>query len=141
MKAVSAYRCEHCGKVYLRAHSCKEHEEKRYNRNPQLRAFCYSCKFYEVSFSEYERENVAYQVYVDEENQPVFDTKSFRPNKCMHPLNHCKLYNNINISENLSRGLTAEGYKPMPNRKSGGCIFYKAIAEHPWAEIKTDENV
>lgn len=35
MEQVTAYRCKHCGKVYLRDFACKRHEETRCPQNPE----------------------------------------------------------------------------------------------------------
>ena len=44
MKEVQAYRCEHCGKVYLMKTACLEHEAHRCPRNPETRLMCYDFK-------------------------------------------------------------------------------------------------
>jgi len=44
MKEVKAYRCEYCGKVYLRKGNCKKHEHFCYH-NPKNARPCYDCKY------------------------------------------------------------------------------------------------
>ncbi len=114
MKQVQAYRCEHCGKTYLRPHACREHEENRCSRNPEIRPYCYSCEHYKESFPDTEKERITYSLGIDYYGDEEYDIKLFSPNQCLHPDNPCKLYNNINLSEEMRQGLSEAGYRPMP---------------------------
>lgn len=129
MKQVTAYRCEHCGKLYLRKGSCKEHEKKRCCKNPLNMPYCYSCKHYKEEFVEHE--DVVY--YIDSYFGQDEYSKRFNPNICKH--RGCKLYNNINLSADMIVGLEEVDYEPMPTLKTGGCQSYEPVEEHPYAKI------
>lgn len=132
MEQVTAYRCQHCGKVYLRDFACKRHEETRCPQNPEIRPLCYSCRHYAASYDEEER--VMYVDGVDLWNgEEHFASKLFAPNKCTCSGNERKLYNNLKLSDEMRAGLAEADYEPMPNFRNGGCNFYQAIPEHPYA--------
>lgn len=40
------YRCEHCGKIYLRKHHCENHEEMC-KKNPENFRACFGCNYLE----------------------------------------------------------------------------------------------
>lgn len=130
MKEVPAYLCEHCGKVYLKRHACKKHEEDICPKNPEIRPLCYSCEHYHEELMK--REIIAYylETYFGED---VYE-KEFNLNTCNHPDNWQKLYNNVKLSDEMREGLSTAGFVPMPTRKTGGCKFYKVIPDHPYAE-------
>lgn len=134
MKQVTAYRCEHCRKIYLREYACREHEQNRCTQNPEIRPLCYSCKHYEPSWEDDEREEIEYEVWCDPYCGEHYSTKLFNPNKCTHESNECKLYNNMKLSDAMQTALAEENYQPMPNRRNGGCKFYSAIPNHPYSE-------
>lgn len=140
MKEVKAFICEHCHKVYLRAHACKEHEQNRCTENPEIRPLCYSCEHYVPSTLEDERDEIEYEVYVDWYGDEHYQTKSFTPNKCSHPSKDCKLYNNMKLSDKMTEALSENGYQPMPTRRTGGCELYKPLPDHPDADkqLKSD---
>lgn len=46
MIRVNAYRCSHCGKLFLTEIRCIKHEKKYCNKSPCNIAACYSCKWY-----------------------------------------------------------------------------------------------
>lgn len=49
MKEVKAYRCEFCGKLFLRKNNCEEHEKNDCTKIPKNRALCYECKHYQMN--------------------------------------------------------------------------------------------
>jgi len=53
MKTITAYKCQHCGKIYEKNQSCKSHESKCYF-NPKTFS-CASCAF--KIFGEYKMPN------------------------------------------------------------------------------------
>ncbi len=134
MKEVIAYRCQYCGKVYLKDYACKKHEDKICPRNPDIRPLCYSCEFYHQELDK--KEIIAY--YVETYMGQDVLTKHFDLNLCKHPDNQFKLYNNIKLSDEMREGLSDAGFVPMPNHLSGGCDFYKPIPNHPYADKNND---
>ncbi len=140
MKEVKAFICEHCHKVYLRAHACKEHEQSRCTQNPEIRPLCYSCEHYEPSLEDDEREEIEYEVWCDPYCGKYYSTKLFNPNKCTHESNECKLYNNMKLSDEMTEALSENGYQPMPTLRTGGCELYKPLPDHPYADkqLKSD---
>ena len=133
MKEVKGYRCEFCGKTYLRPHACKDHEENRCRRNPQNIPFCYSCQHY--SPAEWrEKETVYYWLEYQCGGEDQFE-KTIDINRCSHPERECKLFNNIRISDELYEGLREAGYEEMPTNKTGGCPHYKPHEWHPHFKI------
>lgn len=133
MKHVQAFRCDYCGKVYLKESSCKQHEQERCCQRPDIRPYCYSCKHYHQEFDK--KENVIYYTgvynpFTDDEDESV---KTFDVNRCTHPDNERKLYNNIKLSAEMQTALDECDFYPMPTPKSGGCKYYEPIPEHPWA--------
>ena len=64
MKEVKAYRCEFCGKLFLRKHNCEEHEKNDCHKIPKNRALCYECKHYQIA-SENEVEDTKSQSRAD----------------------------------------------------------------------------
>lgn len=141
MKEVTAYRCSHCGKVYLKEYSCRKHEEKTCPLNPDIRPLCYSCEHYEPSFEDSEKEYIRYVYYTGSYvNTEYSDVKLFSPNRCNHSNCKRKLYNNIKLSDEMRKGLAESGYYPMPTPLSGGCRVYKAIPNHPYAQNINSDN-
>ena len=131
MKQINAYRCDFCGKVYLTPHGCKRHEERGCCQRPELRPLCYSCQHYHQEMTE--KENIAYYprgIRTPWDNMVI---KKFDINRCEHPDNECKLYNNFKLSAEMQEGLADGGFGPMPCQQSGGCKFYDPISGHPYA--------
>ncbi len=137
MKQVTAFLCEHCHKVYLRAHACKKHEQFRCTQNPEIRPLCYSCEYYAQSGFEDKADDIEFEFWTDYYGDQHSSSKEFSPNKCSHPSNGGKLYNNMKLSAKMTEALSNYGYKPMPTLRTGGCQFYKAIPNHHYA-IKTE---
>lgn len=132
MKQVIGYRCEHCGKIYLRWHACKEHEENLCPRNPLKMPFCYSCQHYDPAGIK-DRETVYYKFDTWDDCEQY--EKTIDINRCNHPEKKCKLFNNIKISGELYEGLREADYEEMPTNSTGGCKFYKPYETHPHLEI------
>lgn len=122
MKKVTAYRCEHCGKIYLQEKKCKEHEENTCARNPQKKPLCYDCDHYEGNLFWDEMEEVDSIIGHNYKGQEIHFKKKFSPNKC--DKKKCKLYNNVRLSEEMQKALSEKGFKPMPTPQSGGCEHY-----------------
>lgn len=133
MKEVTAYRCEHCGKLYLREFACKTHEQERCMQNPQIQPLCYSCEHYEPSWLDEEKEEIEYCYSCSYDGDEYYTTKLFSPNKCSHPDNNHKLYNNVKLSEEMIAGLEDKDYYPMPTLRTGGCNHYSPIEGHPYS--------
>lgn len=115
MKQVQAYRCEHCGKVYLMKSACIRHECHRCPRNPEKRPLCYDCKNYQPSAGLGDKEQIIYEIDCSWGN--VVYSKEFDPNKCN--ITKQKLYNNIKLSYEMRDALHEAGYNPMPLPKDG----------------------
>lgn len=131
MKQVIGYRCEFCGKTYLRPHACKDHEENRCIRNPKNIPFCYSCQHY--SPAEWrEKETVYFKMQLWEDWKEC--EKTIDINRCTHPERNCKLFNNIRISYDLYEGLRDAGYEEMPTQNER-CPHYKPHEWHPHFKI------
>lgn len=128
MKEVQAYRCEHCGKVYLMKTACLEHEAHRCPRNPENRPLCYDCKHYQPSMEADNKERIC--PWGDGEYSKKFD-----PNKCERT-DH-KLFNNIKLSDEMQEALHEAGYKPMPLPKDGCKGFEPTDGEN----FKTDKFI
>ncbi len=133
MKEVQAYRCEHCGKVYLMKTACLEHEAHRCPRNPENRPLCYDCKHYQPSIEADDRERIKY--YMDAPWGDLEYSKKFDPNKCKRT--DCKLFNNIKLSDEMTDALNEAGYKPMPLPKDGCKDFEQTDGEN----YKTDKFI
>lgn len=139
MKEVTAYRCDHCGKIYLRKHQCRNHEPLC-TLNPLTRPLCYSCQHYQEA-----REDERVRVYFDSgyPDNPLAEAESFVTyslNKCeaRKQYTDCFLFNKRKQSKKILRALEDEGFIPMPSISSGGCKEYKPIEEHPYAYHKQE---
>lgn len=119
MKRVQAYRCEHCGKVYLMKSACLEHEAHRCPHNPENRPLCYDCKHYHPSMEADNKERITYEI--DCPWGDVEYSKKFDPNKCERT--DRKLFNNIKLSDEMQEALHEAGYNPMPLPKDGCHMF------------------
>ena len=133
MKEVTAYRCKHCGKLYLKKKVCKEHDENRCTQNPQIRPLCYSCQHYNPSYLEEDKEEIVFYLLSPFGEQR--DTKMFDPHRCDHPEINSKLFNNVKLSEAIYNALVEDyDYRPMPVVSKGGCGHYKPVPGHPYAK-------
>lgn len=121
MKEIKGYRCEYCGKVYLRKKACHIHETTRCNKNNFIRPYCYSCKHYHKAQSD-DVENIIW--YSGDSELGRLNYKKFTVNRCKHPENERKLFNDVNLSSEMKEGLHKADFKEMPTKQSGGCKFY-----------------
>lgn len=116
-----AYRCEYCGKIYLRKSACLLHEIHLCLRNPENRPLCYDCKHYNPCFFDNEKEAIT--CYGDTPWGGEFKYKiHFSPNKC--ELQNFKLFNNIKLSDEKTTALYEAGYEAMPLPKDG-CEYFE----------------
>lgn len=133
MKEVTAYRCDHCGKVYIQKHQCRNHEPLC-TLNPQTRPLCYSCQNYTpAAFDE------KCHIYYDDGklgdpfSEEPYVTYSLNKCEARKEFTDCFLFNKRKQSKNILLALKEEGFIPMPSVKSGGCKDYKPIEGHPYA--------
>ncbi len=126
MKQVTAYRCQHCGKLFMRDYNCRKHEPQC-TKNPLVRPLCYDCKFYQNAD---DREEV--KIWVDSYFGEQCYTKQFYPNKCTHPDKDCKLFANIHVSEDTYIALTEEDWEAMPTPKEK-CPYFE---QHKYGKIR-----
>lgn len=119
MKEVQAYRCEHCGKVYLMKSACLEHEAHRCPRNPENRPLCYDCKNYQPSMEADNKERISY--FIDAPWGDVEYCKKFDPNRCA--ITKQKLYNSMKLSDEMEDALYEADYRAMPLPKDGCRLF------------------
>ena len=124
MKEIMGYRCEYCGKVYLKKAACHIHETTRCNRNPFIRPYCYSCQHYHKAQWD-DVENIVWRSDDSEWHRENY--KKFTVNRCKHPENERKLFNKVNLSSEMKEGLHKADFKEMPTKQSGGCKFYQEI--------------
>ena len=130
MITIKGYKCEYCGKIYLKMTACHIHETTRCNRNPFIRPYCYSCQhYYEAQCNDVE--GIVWRS--DDSKWYRENYKNFTVNKCKHPDNERKLFNDVNLSSAMKDGLHRADFKEMPTKKNGGCKFYLAIKGHPFA--------
>lgn len=122
MEKIEAYRCQHCGKLYLTSKGCQEHEDHLCTKHPERRPYCYNCQHYSPSYSSDNREEVMYYTIIGYNEQGLPNFKKIDLNKCRKY--RCKLYNNIRLSNELQEALSDHGYKPMPTPQTGGCKHF-----------------
>jgi hypothetical protein len=121
MKTVQAYRCEHCGKLYLREKYCIFHENNKCRKNPELFPLCYTCEHFEAT-SETEEVKVVRQSSIDYDAEYTEEYNFFK-HKCN--VRGCKLFNGIRLSNEVRRVFVGANYKQMPIPRDGGCKDYK----------------
>lgn len=122
MKKVKAYRCEHCGQLFMTEWRCKRHEVEYCKKNPQIRALCYGCKHYEPHYHEVETVN-GYEDYLTYFGEEVPWTYEVNPSRCKAC--GCKLYNKRNMRQSRVEVLEDEGYVAMKTLRDGGCEHYE----------------
>ena len=135
MKQVTAYRCEHCGKVYLTQYHCRKHEPLC-TQNPQTRPLCYSCQNYNMAGPD---EWMFVEIPDGGYNNPFEDTTRLK-----FDLNTCEarksdpdgnfLFNKRKQTPETLTALKRDGFIPMPSKSSGGCKNYKPIEGHPYVD-------
>lgn len=127
MKKVQAFRCEHCGKMYLTERNCQRHEDGLCLKNPNIRPLCYSCQhYYCADESEKEIVEVYYDGYFGQEVYEI----SMSQNRCKHPGRDCKLFNNMRLRDDTVEAIEESGFEEMPRPKDGGCEYYKPWPNH-----------
>lgn len=104
MKQVTAYRCQHCGKLFMRDYNCRKHEEQC-TKNPLLRPLCYDCKLFDNQYDKNEEVEIC---HFDQMGNEYWDKKEFTPHRCTHSEKGCKLFANIHMSEDTYTSLTDE---------------------------------
>lgn len=120
MKQVTAYRCDHCGKLFMRDYNCRKHEPEC-TKNPLVRPLCYDCKFYQSNDDSEEEVKIWVDSYFGEQCY----TKQFHPHKCTHSDKGCKLFANIHMNEDTYIALTDDGWEAMPTPQDGGCEYFE----------------
>ena len=128
MKQVTAYRCQHCGKLFMRDYNCRKHEPQC-TKNPLVRPLCYDCEFYEPAGYK-DLEDV--KIWYDDGFGGDYTIKSFAPNKCSQPEKGCKLFANIHMGEDTYISLTDEGWEAMPTPKEK-CPYFE---QHKYGKIR-----
>jgi hypothetical protein len=122
MKEVKAYRCEHCGQLFMTEWRCKRHEDTYCKRNPQIRALCYICKHYEAAD---ETEQLDFDEYSPNYDMDMPMSIIATPNKC-NALG-CKLYNKKHLCERNEGVFQDYDYRAMKTLRDGGCEHYEEI--------------
>ena len=120
MKEVKAYRCEFCGKVFLRKKTCEEHEKNGCSKIPKNRALCYKCKYYHIA-----NKNEVKDVELVRDDGIKFAKRM--------ELNRCKIYNflifnSLHMPDYVCDGLIGAGWQYMPTVENG-CGCYKRFKE------------
>ena len=115
MKEVKAYRCEYCGKMFLRKNTCEKHEKHYCNKIPINRALCYECKYYHIA-----NKNEVKDVELVGDYGIKFAKRM--------ELNRCKIYNflifnSLHMPDYICDTLIDEGWQDMPTVENGcGCF-------------------
>lgn len=136
MKKVKAYRCDFCGKVYLKRGACDTHEEHLCPRNPKNRPMCYDCKYYQPSMEDGEQETISCRVESTWTSHDIVIAKKFDPNRCGKK--GCKLFNNIKLSDEMQDALCESDYNPMPLSKEN-CEDFES--KEDGENFKTDKLI
>ena len=125
MKKVEAYRCEHCGKLYLRPHACQHHEHNLCLANPTLQPLCYNCIHYQQWIDGMSEElSDRIEIWHDDGWHEWSEIKIFSPNRCAKRPD-IKLYNNIRLKEDTVIALDdTNEYTAMP-KPADGCEYYE----------------
>lgn len=116
MKVVKAYRCEFCGKLFLRKNNCEEHEKNDCSKIPKNRALCYECKHYQIAC-----ENEVEDIELDDEECFLF-AKRMQTNKCR--INNDLMFNPLHMRDYVCDALIGAGWQYMPTVENG-CKNYK----------------
>jgi hypothetical protein len=126
MKEVKAYRCEHCGQLFMTEWRCKAHEANTCKKNPVIRALCYDCKHFDSRYEEQEViEGEDYSPDFSEEFPWTFEAN---PHRCS--ARNCKLYNGKHIRYSRAAALQNNGYEAMKTLRDGGCEHYEPKTEN-----------
>lgn len=120
MIKVDAYRCSHCGKLFLTERHCIKHEEKYCSKSPCNIAACYSCKWYK----ETGQTTTITRIEVDPLTWYAHEfEKEIRINLCLKHHN-AKMFNSFHASEELIKDAENSGFHIMPTMEEG-CLDYK----------------
>ena len=120
MKEVKAYRCEFCGKVFLRKNTCEEHEKHYCNKIPLNRALCYDCKYYHAAY-----ENEVKDVELVRDDGIKF-TKRMQLNRCK--IYNFLIFNSLHMPDYICDALIGAGWQYMPTVENG-CGCYKRFKD------------
>lgn len=118
MKEVKAYRCEFCGKLFLRKHICDKHEKNDCTKIPKNRALCYECIHYNVGFIGFEKEEDIELVRDD----GIKFIKRMKRNRC--EINDDLMFNPLHMRDYVCDALIGAGWQYMPTVENG-CKNYK----------------
>jgi hypothetical protein len=122
MKEVKAYKCDYCGKLYMRYKPALNHEQNTCVNNPEIRPLCYSCKHYEQTN---DTEEIVFSTGATYSSDYTEYTKTFVPNTCKILCK--KLYFNSHLPQNIKDSLDENGYIPLKTIRTGGCEHYEEI--------------
>lgn len=120
MKEVKAYRCEFCGKVFLRKNTCEEHEKNGCSKIPKNRALCYKCKYYRIA-----NKNEVKDVELVLDDGIKF-TKMMQLNRCR--INKFLIFNSLHMPDYICDALIGAGWQYMPTVENG-CGCYKRFKD------------
>lgn len=112
MKEVKAYRCEYCGKMFIRKNSCEKHEKNDCSRNPINRALCYDCKYYHAGYRIDEEKDV--ELVRDD---GIKFTKRMQQNRCK--INNDLMFNPLHMPDYICDALIDAGWQYMPTVENG----------------------
>ena len=120
MIRVDAYRCSHCGKLFLTERRCVKHEEKYCNKSPRNIAACYSCKWYKETGQTTTITRTGVNPLTGYEYEYE---KEVRINLCLKHHN-AQMFNSFHASEELIEDAENSGFHIMPTMEEG-CLDYK----------------
>lgn len=118
MIKVDAYRCSHCGKLFLTERGCAKHEEKFCNKSPCNIAACYSCKWYKETGQTTTITRTRFHPLMGYEYE-----KEVYVNICLK-YHNAKMFNSFHASEELIEDAENGGFRIMPTIEEG-CLDYK----------------
>ena len=120
MIKVDAYRCSHCGKLFLTERGCIKHEEKYCNKSPCNIAACYSCKWYKETEQTTTITRTGFHPLTGYEYEYE---KEVRINLCLKHHN-AQMFNSFHASEEFIEDAKNGGFCIMPTMEEG-CLGYK----------------
>ena len=120
MKEVKAYRCEFCGKMFLRKNTCEENEKNDCSKIPQNRALCYECKYYHIA-----NKNEVKDVELVRDDCIKF-AKRMELNRCK--INNTLIFNSLHMPDYVCDALIGAGWQYMPTVENG-CGCYKRFKD------------
>lgn len=120
MIKVDAYRCSHCGKLFLTEKGCAKHEEKFCNKSPRNIAACYSCKWYKETGQTTTITRTSFHPLTGREYEYE---KEVSVNICLK-YHNARMFNSFHASEELVEDVENGGFRIMPTMEEG-CLDYK----------------